>query len=77
MVEPYGPLVKIQSCTEKMCFERIERHTEHKQPTFIQSNTVQVYFNLVCYLEVCATCFSLYLGHLHVCQYKNLNRKIQ
>jgi hypothetical protein len=41
----------------------------------IQSNTTQVYFNSLCYLYMCATCFDLYLGHPQACQYNNLTNE--
>jgi hypothetical protein len=47
-----------------------------KQTTLIQSNTTQFYFNSICCLYVCATCFGLYLGHPEACQYKkNLTKE--
>jgi len=42
-----------------------------KQTTLIQPNTTQVYFNLVTYTYMLATCFGLYLGHPQARQYKN------
>ena len=35
----------------------------------------QVYYNSNCCLDMRATCFDLYLGHLQVRQYKNLAKK--
>jgi len=46
-----------------------------KQSTLMQSNTTQVYFNLIDYLYKYATCFGLYLGHSQACQYKNLTKE--
>ena len=47
------------------------------QSTLVQSNITQVYFNSVCYIYMCATCFDMYLGHPQACQYENLKRTIQ
>jgi len=48
-----------------------------KQPTFLQSNTTQVYsVNLNC-PHMCATCFGMYFGHLQASQRTNIYGKIQ
>jgi hypothetical protein len=41
-----------------------------KQTTFVQSNKTQVYFNQFNCPHMYATHFSLYLGYLQACQYK-------
>jgi len=41
-----------------------------KQTTFVQSNKTQVYFNQFNCPHMYATCFSVYLGRLQACQYK-------
>jgi hypothetical protein len=45
------------------------------QTTLNQSNTTQDYFNSFDYLDMYATCFCLYLGHLQTWQYKNLTNE--
>jgi hypothetical protein len=47
-----------------------------KQTTVIQSNTAQVYFNSVCYFNMFATCFSLYLCNPQACPYVNLTKNL-
>jgi len=41
-----------------------------KQTTFIQSNSIHVYFNQLICPQTCATYFGLYLGNRQACQYQ-------
>jgi len=40
----------------------------------VQVNTSQIHLTNLNDLRMYATCFGPYLGHLHVCQYKNIHK---
>ena len=46
-----------------------------KQTSLIPLHKTQVYSNSVGSLDMYATCFGLYFGYTHACQYKNLTKE--